>query len=132
MKHILPRREILRGRKIFYKLFNDGRSIKSENLILKFIIDLNDITVERKILMGFSVRKKYGCAPARNKIKRQMKECYRFSKLNLSKLNGYSISSTFIWIGKNKSEDIIPFSKINVEINECLRKLEIKLFKLSK
>lgn len=117
MKHILPRREILRGRKIFYKLFNDGRSIKSENLILKFIIDLNDITVESKILMGFSVRKKYGCAPARNKIKRQMKECYRFSKLNLSKLNGYSISSTFY----------LDWKKTNLKTLYHLVKLMLKL-----
>jgi ribonuclease P protein component len=66
----LPKKEIIRKRDDFRRLFHDGNKCRGK--YLQFYYKKGN---ERRI--GFTVPKRFGKAVARNRIKRWMREVYR-------------------------------------------------------
>ena len=73
----------LRKSKDFKKVYNNGKSLATYNLVLYYYSNRTD-----KNRVGFSISKKIGNAVVRNKIKRRLREIIRI-KENLKK--GYDI-----------------------------------------
>ena len=71
-KYSLPRTMILRGKKNFQRLFDQGTSLRARNIDLRYIL-LED----EPCLMGFVVSRRLGKAHVRNQLKRRMREAYR-------------------------------------------------------
>lgn len=78
----LPRAKILRGRNNFSRLFQrDARVIREAYVDLRFQI-VNDTSFGCQ--MGFIVKKSLGKATKRNRMKRLLKEAYRYHQHKLT------------------------------------------------
>lgn len=80
----LPRHERLRLRKDFDRVFRNGKVLQSD--LFTVICVKNELTHNR---IAVVVRKKFGKAHDRNKIRRWLKEAYRHMKNDIAR--GYDI-----------------------------------------
>ena len=74
----------LTRRNHFAFVYRKGKSAPAKNMVLVFVKNKK----ENQIKIGFSVSKKIGKSVTRNKIKRQLREAFRYYLPNVQK--GYS------------------------------------------
>lgn len=79
MRFTLSKNDRLKSRKLIEKLFSEGKSLNVFPLQLKYLA--TDFELENKVQVAFSVpKRKFKNAVDRNRIKRQLRECYRLRK----------------------------------------------------
>ncbi|MGJ8454577.1 ribonuclease P protein component [Pseudothermotoga sp. U03pept] len=112
----LPRHERLRLRRDFDRVFRDGKVFQSDLLTVMYV--KNGLTYNR---IAVVVRKKFGKAHDRNKIRRWLKEAYRHMKSDIAK--GYDI---VIFPRKALSEIFrrMSYHSIGSELLSLLKRIE--------
>lgn len=115
LKNTFKKTERLRLRKEFQLIHEYGKKLISNNFII--IYRKNDFDYSR---IGISVKKKFGKAYIRNRLRRQIKEIYRKNKSIIP--NGYD----FLFIPR-KNLSMIYISKSYFEIQEMILNLLGKL-----
>lgn len=110
-----PEREKLKSRKLIKKVFEEGKTIKSYPVLIRYFeID------EENNKVGVSVSKRnFKKAADRIHIKRQLREAYRLNKGELTN-SGSKFAMMIIFIGKKE----VP----SIELHDTVKKLlkEIK------
>lgn len=103
MTERLPKVERLRGKIRFAELANSGESLRASFMRLKWLVRQDQ---ELPVTVGFSVPKRIvKKAVDRNRIKRQMRACYRAQKAQLYEAlgqRGLRVSLLFIYQGPEK------------------------------
>jgi len=115
--------EHLKRKKEISRVFKDGIFLYEKHLSVVFIP--SDEEGQKLHRVAVSVPKKYfKRAVDRNRIKRQLRECYRLNKscLYLQELT-FSLNLMFVYI----SNSMIPYSSINEEIISLLKRVLKKL-----
>ncbi|PLV60192.1 ribonuclease P protein component [Thermotoga sp. KOL6] len=84
MTERFTKRERLRLRRDFITLFKEGDSVQNEYFVVLF--KENDLNISR---LGIVVKKKFGKATKRNKLKRWIREIFRRNKNKI--LRGFDI-----------------------------------------
>ncbi len=123
----LSKKERIKERKIFALVFNQGKTVFSENRIIKAQYLIIEDTVKPAVKIGIAVSKKNGNAVWRNRVKRLIRESYRLNKteiVNICKNNFNSVFIVFTAINLNQNEN----KKINLdfilpEVSDILKKL---------
>jgi len=103
-----PRNEKLKGQKLIEKIFSEGHSVTAYPLKLVFMLTGNNNK------FGVSVSKKnFKKAVDRNKIKRLIRETYRYNKYLLidNNINGYAFMVLYI------SKDLPDYKSVNKALN---------------
>ncbi|HET8838700.1 MAG TPA: ribonuclease P protein component [Flavobacteriaceae bacterium] len=116
MSEQFGKNERIKSKKVFEKLFSEGKSINTFPLKLVFVP--LEVQEEKLNKIGVSApKKRFKKAVERNKIKRLMRESFRKNKyiLNNTKAN-YAL--LFIYIGK----EIMTYSQIFASMEKLLRK----------
>ncbi|ODS31971.1 MAG: ribonuclease [Candidatus Scalindua rubra] len=117
MDQRFTKKERLRKRKEFQKVFDEGKVFSNDQTTVYAL--LNNDSVSR---LGFVVGRKFGNAPKRNRFKRIFREAYRLNKNLLN--NGVDIiiipRSGLTDLSLRAIED--KFKKILAQINNQLRK----------
>ncbi|NAY91700.1 DUF559 domain-containing protein [Muricauda sp. JGD-17] len=124
-KSSFPKKEKLKSRALFKRLFDEGKNIREYPLKLMYIKTYFEEDVPIKA--GFvTPKKKFKSAVSRNRIKRLMREAYRLNKpLVFNNMEG-KFAFLFLYIGDqmpnfkdvNKGMKQILASFINKECNE--------------
>jgi len=119
-RYRLPRKNILRGKDNFQRMFKEGIHFHAKTIDLKFLI-FPDSSEEFRI--GFVASKRLGNAVKRNHIKRIMREAFR---LNQHILIEYCKSSNLglhlVLIAKNTNSDFNNVEKDCVNLLKLVRK----------
>jgi ribonuclease P protein component len=117
MDQRFTRKERLRKRKEFQRVFDEGKVYGNDQITVYAL--LNNDSVSR---LGLVVGRKFGNSPRRNRFKRIFREAYRLNKNILG--NGVDIiiipRSGLTDLSLKSVED--KFKKILAQINEQLRK----------
>lgn len=122
-RRTLPRSMILRGKKNFQRLFDQGSSLRSRHIDLRYIpLD------GEPCLMGFVVSRRLGKAHSRNKIKRRMREAYRLHYYDILGETCSRVSHGFhaAFIAKDITADYHAIE------HDCIRLLTILRDRLTK
>jgi len=115
--------ERLKSQKVIQRLFKEGKSLSSFPLRLIYLADSSD-QAGLKIQFAATVpKKKFPKAVRRNRIRRQIKECYRLDKNLLAqklenKFNG-SLSIMIIYV----APEALPYAKMERAMKYLLQKL---------
>lgn len=120
MNQGLPKIERLKSRKAIEQLFSDGKTLKAYPLILVYTKVIAPDLPPVQIATSVSKRK-FKLAVHRNKVKRQIRECYRKNKVLIHqhvKANE-SVQAMFIYVGKN----IIETKDLEEKIIRLLNRL---------
>ncbi|MCL2539822.1 MAG: ribonuclease P protein component [Firmicutes bacterium] len=107
---MLPKQNRLTKRKEFGYIYKNGKAVHSN---MFSVISVKSYQTETRI--GFSVSNKLGNAPARNRIKRRLREIMKYK---LSKLNTHQ---NLIIIAKQPAAEA-DFNKLKSEIDYILKK----------
>lgn len=117
--------ERLNKKKLFEKLFAEGKSISEYPVRLVWLIEKNTFPFPAQA--AFSVpKKRFKKAVIRNKLKRQMREIYRLHKQDLyvtlekAELKGILL---FIYSGNA----IISFQELKSKVTTCIENLKNKI-----
>lgn len=112
-KYIYPEREKLKSRKLIKQVFEEGKTIKSYPLLVRFIE-----TDEETHKVGVSVAKRnFKKAVDRNRIKRQLREAYRLNKEQLAdKKSKYAVM--IIFIGRKEVPTIQVMDKVRLLLKD--------------
>jgi len=91
----LPKKEVLRGKVSFNRLFQHGKSMHGKVSSIRFLLYKDEAPHK---LMSFIVKKKMGNSVLRNRLKRLLREVYRHHRLMLNSVidKGYSIEAAFM------------------------------------
>ncbi len=110
-----PEKEKLKSRKLIKKVFEEGATIKSYPILIRYVKFENET---HKI--GVSVSKRnFKKAVDRIRIKRQLREAYRLNKENLADTEAnYAIM--IIFIGKVK----LPSAQLHALVKTLLKKIK--------
>lgn len=118
----LPRSRILRGKRNFERIFQQGKYFAGATVDLRYVII--DHT-EPNCLVGFVTGRRLGKAVHRNKIRRRMREAFR---LHAHILNEIELPENkqvhFVLIAKNIHAS---YSEITNDIVSLLEKLSVQL-----
>jgi ribonuclease P protein component len=114
-KYSLSRKNILRGKKNFQRIFGKGIHLHAKTIDLRFLLfsDSNE-----GFRMGFVASKRLGNAVKRNHIKRLMREAYRLNQHILSEFCNNTIGLHGVLIAKNTDSD---FKTVE---NDCINLLK--------
>jgi ribonuclease P protein component len=126
VRYTLRKHEILRGRKLFSRVFSSGNKLAEQAVLCFYQIENSD-TETNRVAVGFAVSKKIGKAVVRNRIKRLMRESYRLNKhilLDTPATNRFAASIVLMY-GKN-----IPVQIKNVRLEIVKQEIEHLLHKL--
>jgi ribonuclease P protein component len=127
MKYTLNKHERLKGRSLIESLFTSGSSFFLYPFKIIYIKEKKDDLFPAKFTISVS-KKRFKRAVKRNRIKRIVKEAYRFNKPELCKFlneSNLSIICMFIYVGK----DIPKFETTKKFVLDCINELKINLLK---
>lgn len=97
-------------------MFDEGKSITAFPVKL-FYLPLENATVSQA---AFSVPKRnFKTAVSRNRVKRQLRECYRLHKDSLLSHNAGSFALLFLYISKDKPQ----YARLDSSVQALLKKL---------
>ncbi len=101
-----PAHQRLKKEKIITKLFNQGKHYKAGSVTVVWMFC--EVLKNTNLQTGFSVSKrKFKKAVCRNRIKRQLREAWRYEKLTLENAltkNNKFVALMFIYTGENLPE----------------------------
>lgn len=110
--------EKLKSLNAFKALFSKGESTKQFPVRMVFIPWITDST--NKTQVGFSVSKRnFKNAVDRNRIKRQLRECYRLNKNEVLTNLQHTYAVLFIYIHHQSK----PYDVLNEAMKTCMSKL---------
>lgn len=108
-----PKKEKLKSRKIIKHIFEQGKSIKTYPLLIRYV----ESNLEYQ-QVGVSVSKRnFKNAVDRNRIKRQLREAYRLHKSQLSN-KGKNYSIMILYIGKTHLESEKIHKVMHILLND--------------
>jgi len=114
-----PKAEKLKSRKLIEQLFDEGDSFVAFPVKL-FALPLENVTASQAT---FAVPKRnFKTAVSRNRVKRQLRECYRLHKEVLLSNNGAHYALLFLYISKDNPQ----YAQLEDSIQVLLTKLEQK------
>lgn len=103
MRFTLSKNHRLKSRKLIEKLFAEGKSINAFPLQMKYLA--TEFKLDTKVQMAFSVPKRnFKKAVDRNRIKRQLRECYRLRKPEFVEQMHQSYIFMILYLGKEEPE----------------------------
>ncbi len=110
--HTFKKYERLHNRKNFIKLFQNGKKVYSKYFLIYYLA--NELEYSR---IAVVVKKKFGKAVERNKIKRRIREIYRCNKSNFRQ--GIDM---IIFVSENcKNLDFINLRKELIKLSEKIK-----------
>lgn len=99
MSYTFPKKEKLKSKKLFEKLFVEGKSIS--NYPVKLIYLKSELPRSVKFQTGVTVPKKnFKSAVKRNRIKRLLREAYRLNKHLVFNNSEGNFAFLFLYLGK--------------------------------
>ena len=117
MRFTLSKHERLKSRKLIERLFVEGKSVHEFPLQIKYLSV--DEVGPKNIQAGFSVPKRnFKRAVHRNRIKRQMRECYRLEKPSLLFDVENSYVLMILYLGKTEPK----YQELSTAMNALLSK----------
>lgn len=129
--YALPRSRILRGRREFARLFNQGDGVRTGRLLVKFLRTDSDLSDPEQtgIAAGFIVRRSAGGAVVRNRVRRSLREAYRLERpaFESSLPHGLRLQLAFLWLGNAEASSQVRHDDIGNEVHGALRKLGRRL-----
>jgi len=103
MRFTLSKNNRLKSRKLIEKLFAEGKSINAFPLQMKYLV--TEFDLDTKVQVAFSVPKRnFKKAVDRNRIKRQLRECYRLRKPEFVEQMHQSYIFMILYLGKEEPE----------------------------
>lgn len=103
MRFTLSKNNRLKSRKLIEKLFAEGKSINAFPLQMKYLA--TEFDLDTKVQVAFSVPKRnFKKAVDRNRIKRQLRECYRLRKPEFVEQMHQSYIFMILYLGKEEPE----------------------------
>lgn len=123
----LSKKERIKERKIFALVINQGKTIFSENRIIKTQYLVIKDTAKPAVKIGIAVSKKNGNAVWRNRVKRLIRESFRLNKteiVNICKSNFNSVFIVFTAINLNQNKNKkIKLDFILPQVTNILKKI---------
>ena len=117
MKLSFPQKEKLKSRKLFDQLFEEGRSIKAQNVKLFFLE--TTLSEDVRFQVGVTVPKKnFKSAVKRNRIKRLLRESYRTNKPQLFNNSKGNFAFLFLYLGKQMPD----YNSVENSVQQLLQK----------
>ena len=127
IRYTLPSAQKLKRKKLIEELFRSGKQIRDSDLLLFY--KEHNYKVEAGLQVGFSVSKRrFKKAVDRNRIKRLMREAWRYEKLTLQDLlekHQRKVIIMLLFTGNQKPEQI----EIKRKISLLLQELQVQLKK---
>lgn len=121
MKLSFPKKEKLKNKRLFERLFSEGKSISSYPIKLVYL--KTELPFDVSIQAGVSVPKKnFKSAVKRNRIKRLMRESYRLNKALVFNNSEGTFAFLFLYLGK----DIPLYSQVETHMKLVLEKFNKK------
>ena len=103
MRFTLSKNNRLKSRKLIEELFAKGKSVNAFPLQMKYLVTEFDLNT--KVQVAFSVPKRnFKKAVDRNRIKRQLRECYRLRKPEFVEQMHQSYIFMILYLGKEEPE----------------------------
>lgn len=121
MKLSFPKKEKLKNKRLFERLFSEGKSISSYPIKLVYL--KTELPFDVSIQAGVSVPKKnFKSAVKRNRIKRLIRESYRLNKALVFNNSEGTFAFLFLYLGK----DIPLYSQVETHMKLVLEKFNKK------
>lgn len=121
MKFSFPKKEKLKNKQLFEKLFSEGKSVSSYPIKLVYL--KTELQFDVSIQAGVSVpKKKFKSAVKRNRIKRLMRESYRLNKALVFNNSEGTFAFLFLYLGK----DIPQYMQVETHMKLVLEKFNKK------
>ena len=103
MRFTLSKNDRLKSRKLIEELFAKGKSVNAFPLQMKYLA--TEFELDTKVQVAFSVPKRnFKNAVDRNRIKRQLRECYRLRKPAFVEQMDQSYIFMILYLGKEEPE----------------------------
>jgi len=116
-ENTFPKKEKLKSRKLFDQLFEEGRSIKVQNVKLFFLE--TKLSEDVRFQVGVTVPKKnFKGAVKRNRIKRLLRESYRTNKPQLFNNSQGNFAFLFLYLGKQMPD----YHSVENSVQQLLQK----------
>lgn len=127
--HSFPASQKLKSRKVIGELFENGKMLKAYPIrVVYSIAEYNSTYHSAHVQMGISVPKRsFKSAVDRNRIKRQVRECYRMhhhSLLELAKEKNVYLAMMMIYLDRKEPD----FKYLDIKVNNLLEK-QLKLLR---
>lgn len=117
MRKTFPKKEKLKSKKLFDRLFAEGKAIKAHNVKLFYL--RTELPVAVPFQVGVTVPKKnFRSAVKRNRIKRLLREGYRLNKHAIFNNSEDSFAFLFLYLGKEMPD----YQATESSIKEILQK----------
>jgi len=110
-----PSSERLKGSKCFDRVFREGYSLQSSHFVVLFV--RNDLNSNR---LGIMIRRKFGKAHDRNRLRRWIRETYRLTKPCIAK--GFDI----VVLPRKALSDVfakVSFHQVFEELSELYKRI---------
>lgn len=122
MKLSFPKKEKLKNKQLFEKLFSEGKSVSSYPIKLVYL--KTELPFDVSIQAGVSVPKKnFKSAVKRNRIKRLIRESYRLNKALVFNNSEGTFAFLFLYLGK----DIPQYNQVETHMKLVLEKFNKKI-----
>lgn len=123
-RHTLPKKSILRGKRVFEYIFEHGSSIRVGVLKFVYCTEVPNELVESPITAGFSAPKRLlRRAVDRNYIKRRLRESYRLNQELLAPPADKHSSLPLVFFVIYQRNRTLPYAAIQKDMVKGLRKL---------
>ena len=130
IRYRLTKGMILRSKTAFQELFNEGKSLRSGSLVLKYRIA--ETSAPSKAIVAFLVSKKHGRAVDRNRVRRLMREAWRLEYPSTAEQlpENVQVHIGLIWSGKPAKLRAPRFQEVQKDVRNGMQRLLKRLQRL--
>jgi ribonuclease P protein component len=127
----LSAKERIKSKKEFDVVYSAGQAFYSSSNKLKAVVLIQKETEEAVLKTAFAVSRKSGNAVWRNRVKRLLRESFRFNKQNLKSIVELNKIKLFVVLSPNtinqKNKKKIVLSDLQTDVIDLLNQIKVKL-----